>query len=223
MSAVPSAVPMKVPRLVSLTLAWAWGVVAGSTGLNALIKSNQEKARLKHHVPPPTVLIINIKDIFHPGVIATALSAFISVLCSSYVILLLLPRFNIGPTPLSTRTLGLQAYSLTFSVLWLFAVQIPFMQVYRTHSAQVHAFVGGVELPSELVHKVEKTLGATSVYKKISYLKLTAIMPWFTIFFTVIAIIVTFMAKSRAQRSPAASVSTVGEKEQPKASHEEHV
>ena len=67
MSASPNVVPLKVPRLVALSLAWAWGIVAGGTGLNALIKSNQEQARLKHHVPPPTIVTINVDGMSPPS------------------------------------------------------------------------------------------------------------------------------------------------------------
>ena len=46
-------------RLFALALAWAWCIAASSFGLNSLIKSNQEKARIKAAAQPGVTVDIN--------------------------------------------------------------------------------------------------------------------------------------------------------------------
>ncbi|KAF5390970.1 hypothetical protein D9757_004074 [Collybiopsis confluens] len=46
-----ASVPLKFPRLASLFMAFAWAVIAGSVGLNALIKSNQQQSAVRKILP----------------------------------------------------------------------------------------------------------------------------------------------------------------------------
>lgn len=55
-----SSVPLRVPRLISLSLTWAFAVMASGAGLNSLIKSDQSQSSLKSKVPPPAVVTIDI-------------------------------------------------------------------------------------------------------------------------------------------------------------------
>ncbi|KAF8154420.1 hypothetical protein B0H34DRAFT_716409 [Crassisporium funariophilum] len=215
-----TAGPLRTARLVTLSLAWCFAVVASSVGLNALIKSNQSKSKLKKLAPPPTVVVINTDDIFNVGVVATTASLLISILIFNFIAMMFLPLTR----ALSVRTLRLQSASLFFVCLLLFASMIPYMVFFVNRHADVRAFVGGVQLPAAIVAAVEKTSGSTSVYKKIDYLKLVAILPWFSLFFTLIAATVLFKAGSAAVRESVAVPATTSsmsttEKETP--SHHE--
>jgi len=53
-------IPMRNARLIALSLSWCFAVIAGSVGLNSLIKSNQSQSRLKKLAAPPTVVIIDV-------------------------------------------------------------------------------------------------------------------------------------------------------------------
>jgi len=192
-STAKTVVPMKVAVLSALGMAWAWGVIAGSVGLNALIKSNQEQSRFKKLVPAPTVLTINVNDVFRSGVVLTTVSALIALL--SFLMIL---HILFSSATNHAKALRIQAAILTFCAVWLFATIIPFTFFFATRSAKVTASLNGLQLPSTLVNQAEKSLGSTSVYKKIGYLRLVAILPWFTDLFTAIAAIVLFMAASRA-------------------------
>jgi len=190
--------PLRNARLVALSLAWCFAVISGSMGLNSLIKSNQSQSSLKKQVPPPTVLVIDVSDAFDAGVFATTASTLISVLVFNYISMMLLPKMR----AFSTKTLRPQAYSLFFCVVWLIGAQIPFTFFFATRSAGVRAFIGSVELPASIIASTEKALGTTSVYKKMGYLRLTAVFPWLTILFTTIAAVVLFIAASRITTSP---------------------
>ncbi|KAG6864067.1 hypothetical protein C0991_000419 [Blastosporella zonata] len=195
MSANSTDVPLRNAVLGSLFMAWAWGVISGSVGLNALIKSNQEKSRFKKLVPPPTKITINTNDVFKSGVVLTTVGALIAVLCSIFLLVLFVsPR-------LSVRSLRIQSLILAFCATWLFATQVPFTDFFANRSAQVSATIGGVKLPDSIVQTTAQALGSTSVYNEIGYLRLVAILPWITLLFTVIASAVLFVAGSPARRS----------------------
>jgi len=185
------SVPLKIPRLISLSLAFAFSVIAMSMGLNALVKSNQQKSAIRKVLPAGTSASVNDNDVFRSGAVITAVSALIAVLSFIYILMLLLSR------RLSNRLLPFEWISLAFCAVWLFATQIPFTHFFATRSAQVHAFVGTVELPSSIVQTLQNQLGFTNVYKDISYLRLLAILPWFAFLFTAVAAGVSFVASRR--------------------------
>ncbi|KAF8699457.1 hypothetical protein AX14_000947 [Amanita brunnescens Koide BX004] len=183
--------PLWLARLTALGLAWSWAIVA--VGINALVKSNQLKAYVKHVVPSPTLVVINDNDIFQAGVVATSISAVIAVLCTLLILLHL-------RGPLSSTALRVQGASLGFCAVWLFSVLVPLTQFYRTRSAIVDASIGGVSLPDEAVQTVERALGLTNRYKDLFFLRLLAILPWFAFLFTTIASVLLFVAASRIYR-----------------------
>ncbi|KAF5367289.1 hypothetical protein D9615_010452 [Tricholomella constricta] len=197
LSSSTAIIPLKAAVLGSLSMAWAWGVIAGSVGLNALIKSNQEKSRLKKSVPAPAVLTIDTDDVFQSGVVLTVVGALIAVLCSIFILMLFFTRGY------AARSLRTQSLILAFCATWLLATLIPFTFFFATRSAKVSASIGGVELPASIIKQTEKALGSTSVYREIGYLRLVAILPWITILFTVIASGVLFTAGSPARRAHA--------------------
>jgi len=189
-----------------MATAWAWGVAAGGLGLNALIKSNQDQSRLKKQVPPPTVLTINVHDIFVVGVVATTVSALTAFLLFNYAALQFLRP------ALATRTLRLQSFSIFFCAIWLFATQIPFTVYYATRAARVTAFIGTVQLPDAVIKSVEKTLGTSSVYREIPYLRAPAIIPWIALIFFLIAASVLLAASRRVPSTHAHTHATQAKK-----------
>ncbi|KAF8960797.1 hypothetical protein BDZ97DRAFT_1283675 [Flammula alnicola] len=181
--AISAAEPLKTARLVSLILAWCFSVIAASVGLNALIKSNQDKSKLKKLAPAPTVVTIDTSDIFDAGVIATTAALVISIIVSKFVTGMLLPATK----ALSRRTLRLQAFILIGACTLLFGAMIPYIIFFANRHAIVKAFIGTTQLPDSIIESAAKAAGSTSIYKDISYLKLLAVFPWFSLFFTLVA------------------------------------
>jgi hypothetical protein len=185
-----AAEPLKVARVASLTVAWCFSVIASSVGLNALIKSNQQKSKLKKLAPAPTVVTIDTSDIFNVGVLATTVSLVLAILASKSLIGMFLPITK----RLIRNTLRIQAYiGLLFCTI-LVGAMIPYMIYFETHQAKVAAFIGTVQLPDSVIIPVEKSSGSTRIYKDIGYLKLVAIFPWIALFFNLVACAVLFKA-----------------------------
>lgn len=152
-------------RLVALFLCWAFGVIGGSVGLNALIKSNQEKSHLKNSAPPPTKVYIDTNDIFQVGVVVTVVCTLISIVSFNALLWELLPKFR----GFAGRTRRIVGFVLAFLSVWLLASLIPFTLFFATGEAKVTAFIGPLELPQSAIQQVEKALGATRAYKDKSY------------------------------------------------------
>lgn len=117
------------------------------------------------------------EDIFRTGVVQTTVSALIAVLSFLFFI-------NVFLTTSASRVaqaLRIQAVLLAFCGVWLFATLVPFTYYFATRSAQVTASVGGVQLSNTLVNQVERSLGQTSVYRKIGYCTVLPIMLWFCV------------------------------------------
>ncbi|KAJ3799863.1 hypothetical protein GGU11DRAFT_465294 [Lentinula aff. detonsa] len=211
-----SAIPLKIHRLLSLFMAFAFAVISGSVGLNALVKSNQQTSTVRKLLPQGTSLTVDDNDVFHSGVVITTVSALIALLTLIYMISLLLSHRKTHTsrfTRLSDRLLPFEWMSLAFCAIWLFATQIPFTHFFATRSAQVTASVGNVPVPPGLVQIVENQLGFTPVYRHISYLRLLAILPWFTFLFTSIAAGVSFLAFRRRPTSVNRVESNMNEKQ----------
>lgn len=210
-------VPLKLARLVSLFLAFAFGTIGGSVGLNGLIKSNQSKSTLRKVLPAGITVAIGINDVYHSGVVLTTVCTLIAVLSTLFILLTLWSSTQraasaSGKPDLATRTLPLQSIVLGFCSVWLFATIIPFTDFFANRAANIAAFLNGVQLPPAAVSAAQQSLGATSVYHKLYYLRLVAVLPWFTFLFSSIAAVVLFLAARRSrtlteERQPATDVS----------------
>ncbi|KAF7369240.1 hypothetical protein MVEN_00251700 [Mycena venus] len=192
-----SVIPLKFPRLITLFLAWTWSLISLAIGINAFVKSNRDKNRIKDEIPAPTEVTINTNDIFQSGAVVTTISALILVLTTVYIGLMVVDAN--ARSGISTRSLPLQYITLAFLAVWLFATEIPVSLFVSTRSAKVSASIDGITIPDNLLKRIERALGATTAYKNFSYLKLLAILPWFAFIFTLAAAVVAFLASSRAR------------------------
>ncbi|KAH9476276.1 hypothetical protein JR316_0011849 [Psilocybe cubensis] len=165
-----SSTSVPLSRTLLLTVTWCIAVVASSVGLNALIKSNQDKSRLKKLAPPPSVVEINTDSIYNAGIVATTASLLIAVILSKLIIAPYLPFTK----SFAARTLRAQSIILGLASLFLLGSLIPFVVFFATGEADVKAFIGSVQLPDSAVKAVEANSGSTRVYK-ISDIKQNAV------------------------------------------------
>ncbi|KAF9002422.1 hypothetical protein BDQ17DRAFT_1172948, partial [Cyathus striatus] len=152
-------------------------------GLNALVKSNQQKSAIKSKVSSPTVITINTSDILNVGIVLTAITAFTAVLISKFVLLMITPRTR----PFAVRTLRIQGLILLFFSIWILACNIPYTLFFNTREAKVRAFLGPTELSHDIIKALEQKLGSSGVYKDQWYLKLLLGCIWPGWFFITVA------------------------------------
>ncbi|TDL16088.1 hypothetical protein BD410DRAFT_795718 [Rickenella mellea] len=203
--------PHRLARLVLLALTWAFGVISGSLGLNALIKSNQSKSYVKKNAPSGVTVSINTNDIFQVGVVLTVACTLLAILASLFFPLTFVPRKLFGiPT---ARGLRIQAYLLAFTTLWVFASLIPFDIFARNRSAKVTATLGKLTLPDSVVAQQEAMLGVSPVYWKQNYVRWQAIITWFAVLFGALASIVLFMASRRTTSSTHSNLDSSSDRE----------
>lgn len=158
----------------------------------------------------------NDTDVFKAGAVILAVCLVIFVITSLYLAMLL-----IRPASLNhSRFIAIQAGTLAFFATWLFAVLVPYTHFVRTRSAIITASIGGQPLPqsiiNSLVQSVGRQSGLTPRYRDHGYCKsicyflvyllirwylvrLVAILPWFTLLFTIIASTLLYVAASRAK------------------------
>jgi hypothetical protein len=149
---------------ISLSLTSAFGIIGGSVGLNALIKSNQEKGYLKSHASPAQ-LQINTNDILFSGIVVSVVCASISVIAFTSTQLMVIP----GLRKLGDKTKKFRGGLMLFFTLWLLAALIPYTIFFATRDAIVKAWIMGQQLPQSVVDETAKKLGATASYKQTHY------------------------------------------------------
>jgi hypothetical protein len=64
-------------------------------------------------------------------------------------------------------SLKIQAWIFTFLSLWLLATQIPYTDFLANRSGKVDAFLGGQQLPAQVVQKTIAAAGESTKYSKL--------------------------------------------------------
>ncbi|KAI0674228.1 hypothetical protein C8Q78DRAFT_1067327 [Trametes maxima] len=191
--------PYRPARLATLFLTFAFSVIGFATGINALVKSNDQKDLVKKQAPAGTTVNIDTNDVFQVGCVVTAVCAVLAVVSAGSFVLLLLSHSA------STRTLKLQGLLTSFLTVWLFASLIPMTDFVANRGAKVSAFLGTVQLPDSLIQAVEQQLGVTSIYRDIDYLRLAVILPWIAFLFGAISSVLSLAAARRARHAAVVS------------------
>ncbi|KAF8643449.1 hypothetical protein AX16_009005 [Volvariella volvacea WC 439] len=205
--------PMRLARLAALALSLSWGVIGGSVG-----KPQRPRQVEPRGIPPQRAHTprsdLGHQHIKNAGIVVTTVSTLTALLGLLFLshhlhasmtaptlhdLRLQQPSASAlwGDMYPSARALLIQAMALGFCSLWLFATQIPLTVFFATRQAGVTAAIGRVELPQEIIAALEAALGATSVYREIGYLRLLAILPWFTFLFAFVASAVLIVAALR--------------------------
>ncbi|KAJ8457515.1 hypothetical protein ONZ51_g11484 [Trametes cubensis] len=211
---VAASTPLKVPRLAALALTFVFGVVGFALGINALVKSNNQKDLVKQQAAPlGATVTIDTDDVFDVGCVVTAVCAALAVVSFASLVFLLFTR--------STRTLTAQGLLLSFLTIWLFASLIPMSDFVANRQAKVTAFIGAVPVPDSLIQSVQQELGVSSVYNQIGYLKNAVILPWFAFLFGAISSVLSLAAARRARYTPASAAAAPAAASEPAPSFKE--
>ncbi|KAI9064745.1 hypothetical protein FKP32DRAFT_1602817 [Trametes sanguinea] len=192
---VAANVPFRLPRLAALSLAFVFGVVGFAMGINALVKSNDQKDTVRKAAAPLGATVnIDTNDVFDVGCVVTVVCGLVAVTSLASLVSLLFTR--------SARALTFLGLFLSFLTIWLFASLIPMTDFVANRQAKVSAFIGDVPLQDSLIQAVQQELGVTSVYHEIHYLRLAVILPWIAFLFGAIASALELIAARRVRNAP---------------------
>ncbi|OBZ78373.1 hypothetical protein A0H81_02248 [Grifola frondosa] len=195
-------VSLKHARVPALLLSFAFGVAGFATGINALVKSDHQKRAIRSVAPAGATVNIDTSDVFAVGCVVTAVCGAIAVASAAFFLLLIFAKPYLGsPVPFSTRTLRFQSHILLFLTIGLFACLVPFTDFVANREANVTAFIGTLQLPQVIIQNVEQSLGLTSVYHRIGYLRLATIIPWITFLLSAISTGLSYAAARHARKA----------------------
>jgi len=172
----------RAARLFFLAVTFIFAVISAAVGLNALVKSNQEKQYVKSSAPG-ALIEINTNDILYDGIVLIAINAILAITC-------LVAMFIPSHFRMANRVTGAM---VLFWSLWIFACMVAYDVFYATGSAKVSAFLGGVPLPPGAVTEQEYAIGVNPAYRKQPYLRWVAVIPWFTVVFGLISSVLLFL------------------------------
>ncbi|CDO77561.1 hypothetical protein BN946_scf184912.g60 [Trametes cinnabarina] len=198
---VVANVPYRLARTAALSLAFIFSVIGLAMGINALVKSNDQKDLVKKAAAPLGATVnIDTDDVFDVGCVVTAVCALIAATSLLSLVLLLFTR--------SARALSFLGFFLTFLTVWLFASLVPMTDFVANRQAKVSAFLGATPLPDSIIQSVQQQLGVTSVYRQIHYLRLAVALPWIAFLFGAIASALELIAARRVRNAPLANPAT---------------
>ncbi|KAJ3511612.1 hypothetical protein NLJ89_g3996 [Agrocybe chaxingu] len=167
--------PLHGWRIGVLINALIWCVLAAAFGLSALVKADHDKEELLRAVSPPAVVTINTQDFLIPGKLTTvACFLVIALALISVPYTIFRPRQTLG-------SLTFQAVGLLSLSIWLLATTIAESIIFANRRARITVFVDGQVAPNsdQLVQTALTALGLTNVYRRIQYLRLAIVFPWF--------------------------------------------
>lgn len=189
---------LRIARFTSLILATCFGIIGMSVGINALVKSNDQKHMLESNAPMGATVTIDTHDVFDSGVVETVVCGLIAL--TSFISLLGL--FWSYPGKLGLRTTHfLSGHILLFLSIWLFATLVPFTDFVANRAAKISASLEGMPLPPSVIQGFEQELGATPVYHKMSYLRLAVIFPWIAFLFALSSAVGEYVAARNFART----------------------
>ena len=151
--------PLGMARVVSLFLAFVFGIVGLALNAEAFVKSSDQKSEVKRLAPQGTSVTIDDSDVVGAGGAVLAFCAVIAIVSLVSLVLHLLSPLR----SLSTRTLPVQGVLLAIGTLGLFASLVAMTDFVANRQAKVSASIGGTQLPPSFVQGVEQLLGTTPV------------------------------------------------------------
>ncbi|KAI0035763.1 hypothetical protein K488DRAFT_82796 [Vararia minispora EC-137] len=193
-----SSDPLKRVRVAALFFSFAFAIIGLSVGINALVKGNQTRTRLSSSIPAGATVTVDTSNVTNCGIVVTTTCAVIALITFVLFVgnILLWRRHDAasGRIGLLNRTLALQAVVLAFFALWLFATIIPFDVFFANDAVGVSATFLGAPIPRSFIDQIAAALGIPTRYRDFGFLRLLAILPWFTVLFTSLAATVLLTA-----------------------------
>ncbi|KAJ6598204.1 hypothetical protein DFH09DRAFT_1131253 [Mycena vulgaris] len=209
--------PLGAARLVFMILTFVFSIVAGGLCLKIWTKHHTSEKLLNKNLPSGVSAVLGYKDVRTTSIVLFVANHLVTFTASHTVIIMLHDLFNIIPPfllrrfklpeqPISSVTLPYQAGALLFATICITIASVfHTMFVFkRTGSLTVHD--GSSEVAATTIQAVLDRLGISTQYRKVYYIRISAELPWPTIFFALGANIVTLAAWYKFRHAPPPSL-----------------
>lgn len=191
-------------RIASLFLSFAFGVVGMGVGINALVKFKHEKHQLEAAVPAGASVSVDTSDVLDAGYVLTVVCGLLALASLAFLVPAFLARAR------APRTLRIEGAVLAFLSVWLFATLVPFTDFFANRSAKITAFIGAIQIQPQVIQQVVASLGATTEYRHVDYLRLPAVLQWFAFLFGTTSAVLSFLDARGTRTIKAYPVSSAG-------------
>ncbi|KIY74008.1 hypothetical protein CYLTODRAFT_448602 [Cylindrobasidium torrendii FP15055 ss-10] len=182
--------PLFFPRLASHFMAFAWGAIALSIGLEAVVYQNQLKSSLRAAVAPMGITLrLVANNLVHRAIACEVFCVLTFIVGLAAFVGVFLNKFN------TRKSLQVQTYLFAFLTVALFATCIPVSHSVRTRSVEVYAWTAdGTPVSDEDLAATIAKLGVNPQYKHMPDLLYFGIMPWFAFLFDLTSTVVSYLA-----------------------------
>ncbi|KAJ7182860.1 hypothetical protein C8R43DRAFT_1229116 [Mycena crocata] len=212
---VHNDLPFGRVRLVFMVLTLVFSIVAGGLCLKIWTKQHTTQNHINDNLPSGTSAVLEYKDVKTTSICLFVANHLVTFTVSHIVIIMLhdilkiIPPFVLRRLPfnipterlLSSVTLPYQAAALLFSTVCLLVASVFHTLFVFTHSGTVAVHQGSTELPTSAIQGTLDKLGVAMPYRDVYYIRISAELPWPTIFFALGANIMTLAAWYKLRRT----------------------
>jgi len=210
--------PLGTARLVLAVLSFVFSIVAGGLCLKIWTKHHTSEKVLNDNLPPGVSVVLEYEDVRTTSILLFVANHLVTFTNSHIAVIILHDIFKIIPPfvlrrirlpqkPLSSVTLPYQAAALLVSTTCLTVAGALHTQFVFSRSGTVVVRQG--ELSADTIQATLDHLGIALPYRGVHYIRISAEMPWPTVFFALSASVVTLIAWYRFRHAPAESVTEI--------------
>jgi len=207
--------PLGQTRFSLLVCSSVFAIFSWSVCVNLLLKFKADEDALNRSVPAGVTVGLQYDDVTTAAIVLLAASVFTMLTTSSIFITMLydlywhssLPsnldsRLNVTRQPITTRSLPYQIVALLFSAVFLVITAVFQTVIVFIQHGTVTVSFSGIEVEPFSLEEIMNNIGISAVYADISYIRITAELPWLAVLFILPATIVTAIAAYRVEHRP---------------------
>ncbi|KAJ6482533.1 hypothetical protein C8R45DRAFT_1001792 [Mycena sanguinolenta] len=202
---VHCGLPLGIVRLVFAVLTFVFSIVAGGLCLKVWTKHHTSEELLNKNLPFGVSAVLGYKDVRTTSILLFVSNHLVTFTASHIAIIILhdifkiippfvLRRFRLPQQPLSSVTLPYQAAALLFSTTCLTLTGAFHTQFVFSRNGTVAVHQGVAELPTSSIQVTLDRLGIALPYRDTHYIRISAELPWPTIFFALGTNVATLVA-----------------------------
>ncbi|KAF8201368.1 hypothetical protein K438DRAFT_1965863 [Mycena galopus ATCC 62051] len=205
--------PLGTARLVLAVLSFVFSIVAGGLCLKIWTKHHTSEKVLNDNLPPGVSVVLGYEDVRTTSILLFVANHLVTFTNSHIAVIILHDIFKIIP-PFVLRRIRLPQKPLSSVTLPSPAHPV------RLFKERYSRGPPG-ELSAGTIQATLDRLGIALPYRGVHYIRISAEMPWPTVFFALSASVVTLIAWYRFRHAPAESVTEIVVREESSALGEE--